>query len=90
LLVGLWNENTGSEEESMNKFWIGLALGMFLGISFSSYAASIVGNTPTLAGWTVTADGRTVCTDPNVNFKAKEIECEDDEGVDQRDFDDRQ
>jgi hypothetical protein len=73
----------------MNRFWIDLALGMFLGISFSSYAASIVGSTPTLSGWTVTAGGRTICTDPDVDFKAKEIECDDDDQIDPRDFDDR-
>jgi hypothetical protein len=72
----------------MTKFWVGLALGLFLGISFSSHAASIVGSTPTLSGWTVTAGGRTICPDPDVDFKAKEIECAD-EDVDPREFDDR-
>jgi hypothetical protein len=59
----------------------------FSGLSISSYAATIVGNTPTLKGWTVTQGYATVCTDPEVNFKAKEIECE--ENIDPRDFMDR-
>ena len=69
----------------MIRFFSGLGLGLFLGISFSTYAATIVGNTPTLTGWTVTVNGRSVCTDPEVDFKAKEIECDDE--TDPRDED---
>jgi len=68
----------------MTKFLSGMGLGLFLGVSFSSYAATIVGSTPTLTGWTVMAGDRTVCSDPEVDFKAKEIDCGDD--TDQRDF----
>jgi hypothetical protein len=66
----------------MSKFLIGLILGLILGISVTSYAASIVGSSP-LSGWTVTEGDRTVCTDPEVDFKTKEIQCED---IDPRDY----
>jgi hypothetical protein len=61
--------------ESMTKFFAGLTLGLFIGICVTSYAATIVGDTPTLEGWTVTYGDNRVCTDPEVNFKDKEIEC---------------
>jgi hypothetical protein len=61
--------------KSMTKFFAGLTLGLFIGICVTSYAATIVGNTPTLEGWTVTYGDNTICTDPEVNFKDKEIEC---------------
>ena len=59
----------------MTKFFAGLTFGLFIGICVTSYAATIVGNTPTLEGWTVTYGDNTICTDPEVNFKDKEIEC---------------
>jgi hypothetical protein len=34
---------------------------------------------PDLEGWTVTDGDDTVCTDPQVNFKEKEIECPGDD-----------
>lgn len=71
----------------MTRFFCGLGLGLFMGVSLSAYAATIVGNTPTLTGWTVTAGDRTVCSDPEVDFTAKEIDCGDD--IDPRDFMDR-
>ena len=61
--------------KSMTKFFAGLTLGLFIGICVTSYAASVVGNSPTLEGWTVTYGDNTICTDPEVNFKDKEIEC---------------
>ena len=58
----------------MTKFFAGLTLGLFIGICVTSYAATIVGNTPTLEGWTVTYGDNTICTDPEVNFsKTKKL-----------------
>jgi len=59
----------------MIKFLSGMVFGLLLGIALSSFAATIIGNTPTLTGWTVTANGQPVCSDPEVDFNDKEIEC---------------
>ena len=67
----------------MSKFLIGLIFGLVLGVSFTSYAASIVGKSP-LSGWTVTEGDRTVCTDPDVDYATKEIKCEDPNFYDDR------
>jgi hypothetical protein len=41
----------------------------------TSYAAGIFGS-GTLSGWTVVKEGEEVCSDPEANTAAKEIECE--------------
>jgi len=59
----------------MARFLSGVALGIFIGIAASSYAAGIFGS-GTLTGWTVTKDGEEVCSDPEVDTEAQEIECD--------------
>jgi hypothetical protein len=61
----------------MIKFLAGLILGSILGITFSAYAASIVGASSLLSGWTVTYPDRNLCDDPYVDVPAKEIKCSD-------------
>ena len=59
----------------MNRFIMGLLFGIFIGLAGSTYAAGVFGS-GTLNNWTVTKDGEEVCTDPEVDTRAKEIQCE--------------
>jgi hypothetical protein len=59
----------------MPRFLSGVAVGIFIGVTASAYAAGIFGS-GTLTGWTVTKDGEEVCSDPEVDTAAKEIECD--------------
>jgi hypothetical protein len=59
----------------MAKFAGGVVLGLVLGLSASSWAAGVFGS-GTLSGWSVTKDGEEVCSDPDVDTVAKEIECQ--------------
>ena len=60
----------------MRKFLLGVAVGFFLGAAGTAFAVNIVGDAGHLLGWDVTIGGVTVCSDPLVWPKAKEIECE--------------
>jgi hypothetical protein len=60
----------------MSRFMAGLIVGLFLGACASAYAAGCFGD-GTARGWTVTKDGDEVCTDPDVDNGAKEIQCGD-------------
>ena len=60
----------------MSRFVAGLVVGLFLGACASAYAAGCFGN-GTAHGWTVTKDGDEVCSDPDIDNDAKEIQCGD-------------
>jgi hypothetical protein len=60
---------------SMTKFFIGLVIGLTIGMSATTWAAGCFGTGPAI-GWTVIKDGDDVCTDPSINNDSKEIECE--------------
>ena len=49
--------------------------GLILGVTATAYAAQVIGS-GSLNGWTVTKDGEEVCSDPDVDVGAKEIECD--------------
>jgi hypothetical protein len=59
----------------MKRFIAGVMLGIFIGLAATSYAAGVFGS-GTLTGWTVVKDGEEVCSDPEVDAGAKEIECD--------------
>lgn len=60
----------------MKKFWVGLVLGLLVGIVGSTFAAQIVGSNGYLLNWTVTKDGEEICDGPFVWTSTKEIECD--------------
>jgi hypothetical protein len=49
--------------------------GLALGASATALASGVFGSGP-LNGWTVTKDNEEVCSDPDVDTAAKEIECD--------------
>jgi hypothetical protein len=57
-------------------FYVGLVLGLLIGIAGSVVAAQIVGGSGYLNGWDVTKDGETICESPYAWPSTKEIECE--------------
>lgn len=59
----------------MRIFAAGLLLGLVIGGSATAIAAGVFG-TGALNGWTVTKEGEEVCSDPDVDTSAKEIECD--------------
>ena len=59
----------------MSRFAAGLIIGLVLGAGASAYAAGCFGN-GTAHGWTVTKDGDEVCSDPDIDNGAKEIQCD--------------
>ena len=59
----------------MRNFVIGLVLGIFLGSSAGALAAGVFGS-GYLSGWSVTKDGKEVCSDAYVYGGSKEIECD--------------
>ena len=59
----------------MQKFIVGLVIGLLLGSSMAAFAAGIFGS-GVLTGWSVTKDGEEVCSDPSVDEAGKEIECD--------------
>ncbi len=59
----------------MPRFIAGIIIGFFLGASAAAYAAGVFGS-GTLSGWTVVKDGEEVCSDPEVDTSAQEIECD--------------
>lgn len=60
----------------MRKYLIGFIVGLGLGASVPVAAASIVGSTGYLLGWTVTKNGYEICYMPFVWTVTKEIECD--------------
>jgi len=60
----------------MRKVSLGFAIGLALGTVVPAAAATIVGRTGYLSGWTVTKDGREVCYMPYVWTTLREIECD--------------
>jgi hypothetical protein len=60
----------------MRKVSLGFAIGLALGTVVPAAAATIVGGTGYLSGWTVTKDGREVCYMPYVWTSIREIECD--------------
>ena len=59
----------------MSRFVAGLVIGLVLGTCASAYAAGCFGS-GTGHGWTVTKGGDEVCSDPDIDAVAKEIECD--------------
>lgn len=60
----------------MRKYVTGFVVGLALGTVAPVAAASIVGSTGYLSGWTVTKNGREVCYMPYVWTVLREIECD--------------
>jgi len=60
----------------MKKLMIGFAIGLAAGAAVPAVAASIVGSTGYLSGWTVTKDGEDICYMPFVWTSIREIECD--------------
>jgi hypothetical protein len=59
----------------MIKFIAGMASGLVLGSSVAALAAGVFGS-GLLEGWIVIKDGIQVCSDPEVDDRAKIIECD--------------
>jgi hypothetical protein len=60
----------------MKKLTIGFIIGLAAGAAVPAVAASIVGSTGYLSGWTVTKDGDEICYMPYVWTYIREIECD--------------
>jgi hypothetical protein len=60
----------------MKKLTIGFFIGLAAGAAVPAVAASIVGSTGYLSGWTVTKDGDEICYMPYVWTSIREIECD--------------
>jgi hypothetical protein len=60
----------------MKKLAIGFIIGLIAGTAVPAAAASIVGRTGYLFGWTVTKDGDEICYMPFVWTATREIECD--------------
>jgi hypothetical protein len=60
---------------AMIKFLAGLVLGLVLGSAVAALAAEVLGD-GTLEGWLVIRDGKQVCRDPEVDNRAKILECD--------------
>lgn len=58
------------------KFSIGFAAGLMLGLTAPVGAATLVGGTGYLFGWTVTKDGDDICDAPFIWTATREIECD--------------
>ncbi len=58
------------------RFAFGVAVGLFLGVTASVWAAGVFGSDGDLEGWSVTKDDEEVCADPFVHVEEKEIECQ--------------
>ena len=58
----------------MARFLAGMVVGLVLGIAGSAYTARMVGQDGPLLGWTVTHDGEEVCSDPDIDMSAQEIQ----------------
>jgi hypothetical protein len=60
----------------MRKLAIGFIIGLAAGAAVPAVAASIVGSTGYLSGWTVTKNGNEICYMPYVWTSIREIECD--------------
>lgn len=60
----------------MKKFSIGFFAGILIGAAAPITAATLVGGTGYLSGWTVTKNGAEVCYMPYVWASIREIECD--------------
>jgi hypothetical protein len=60
----------------MKKLVIGFMVGLAAGAAVPAVAASIVGGTGYLSGWTVTKNGEEVCYMPYIWTGIREIECD--------------
>jgi hypothetical protein len=60
----------------MKKLTIGFIIGLAAGAAVPAVAATIVGSTGYLSGWTVTKDGDEICYMPYVWTSIREIECD--------------
>ena len=60
----------------MRKYLTGFALGIAFGAALPVAAATLVGSTGYLSGWTVTKDGDEICYMPYVWTATREIECD--------------
>lgn len=60
----------------MKKLTIGFIIGLAAGAAVPAVAASIVGSTGYLSGWTVTKNGNEICYMPYVWTSIREIECD--------------
>lgn len=61
---------------NMRKYITGFILGLVVGTVAPVTAASLVGGTGYLSGWTVTKDGDEICYMPYVWTSIREIECD--------------
>ena len=59
----------------MRKFITGFITGAFLAAAAPVAAASLVGNSGYLFGWTVTVNGNDICDSPYIWTATREIEC---------------
>lgn len=60
----------------MRKVSLGFVIGLAVGTAVPVAAATIVGGTGYLSGWTVTKDNREICYMPYVWTSIREIECD--------------
>ena len=60
----------------MKKFSVGFVVGLALGMVVPAAAATLVGGSGYLSGWTVTKDGNEICYMPYVWAGVREIECD--------------
>ena len=60
----------------MKKLAIGFIIGLAAGAAAPVAAATLVGNTGYLIGWSVTKDGEDICYMPFVWTATREIECD--------------
>lgn len=60
----------------MKKFSVGFVIGLALGTVVPAAAATLVGGSGYLSGWTVTKDGDEICYMPYVWQGIREIECD--------------
>lgn len=60
----------------MKKFSFGFVMGLLLGAVAPVTAATLVGGTGYLSGWTVTKNGTEICYMPYVWASIREIECD--------------
>lgn len=59
----------------MKKFVSGLLIGVGVGVAIPVSAATLVGSTGYLFGWSVTVKGREICDSPYVWVSLREIDC---------------
>lgn len=60
----------------MRNFMTGLSVGLLLGVAAPVTAATLVGSTGYLSGWTVTKNGDEICYMPYIWTATKEIDCD--------------